>query len=271
MMEIIKNSFKWIIFITLSVVAVGCHQSSEALADEIVINGKLTNSTGKMIWLSEYDAHTMHVIDSVRIEKDELFSFRLKAQEPGFYVVSTRKNDYVILIGNKGETIKLTGDAENLSFTWLAKGSDETRAYLEYWNSTRKQLKRVDSLIFIFRSSHLIPEFMATRIKLDSIFNSIMERQREAATLFVNKNPGSLASILVIDAKFSRIPLFYEARDINYFKLVDSSLIKHYPGNKLVVDFHNRVQQIIKRIKNHPNNNRVLPPGELNPSYSPNR
>jgi len=270
MMEIMKYSFNWIIFITLSIVVIGCQRSSEAGADEIVINGKLTNATGKMIWLSEYDTHTMHVIDSVRVENDELFNFRIKVQEAGFYMISTRNNDFAILIGNKGETIKLTGDATNLSFTWQAKGSEETQPYLEYWKNTRQQLKRVDSLIFIFRSSHLIPEFMATRIKLDSIFNSIMERQREAATHFVNKNPGSLGSLLVIDAKFSKIPLFNEVRDINYFKLVDSSLIKHYPGNKLAIDFHKRVQQIAKRIKNHPNNNRVLPPGELNPSYSPN-
>ena len=270
MMEIIKNSFKWIIFFAFTVVAASCHRSSEAQADEIVINGKLTNSTGKMIWLSEYDTHTMHVIDSVLIENDDLFSFRLKAQEAGFYVVSTRKNDYAILIANKGETIKMTGDASNLSSTWQAKGSDETKPYLEYWNTTRNQLKRVDSLIFIFRSSHLIPEFLTTRIKLDSIFNSIMEKQRDAATHFVNKNPGSLASLLVIDAKFSKISLFNEVRDINYFKLLDSGLNKHYPGNKLALDFHNRVQQIIKKIKYHPNTNRILPPGDKNPSYSPN-
>ncbi len=266
-----KYNFKWIIFITLSIVVVGCHRSSKVGADEIIISGKLTNSAGKMIWLSEYDTHKMHVIDSALIEKDGLFGFRINTQEVGFYALSIQKNDYAIFIGNKGETINFTGDAENLSSTWQAKGSDETRLYLDYWNDTRKQLKRVDSLIFIFRSSHLIPESLSTRIKLDSIFNSIMERQREAATHFVKKNPGSLGSILVLDAKFSKIPLFNEGRDINYFKLVDSSLMKHYPGNNLTIDFHKRVQQIIKRIKNHANKNRILPPGELSPSYSPNR
>jgi len=243
----------------------------EAKTDEIVINGKFTNSAGRMIWLSKLDGNEVHLLDSVMIGSEEIFSFRIKAQTAGFYVVSSRKNDYAIIIGNKGETIKLTGDATQLSSTWDAKGSGETLLYLKFWNVSRKQMKRVDSLTFIFRSSHLTPEYMTTRIRLDSIFNSIMDERRETATRFVNKNPGSLASLLVINNNFSKIPLFYEERDINYFKLLDSCLPKTYKDNKLVTDFHFRVQNIIKNMKLHQESNRILPPGDLNPSFSPNK
>lgn len=270
-MEKVRNRFVWFLLILVTVVFFSCKRTTKAQADEIVINGKLTNSTGKMIWLSELDGNTMHIIDSVRIEEDELFSFRIKAKYAGFYIVSSRKNDYAILIGNTGETIMLTGDATHLLSTWNAKGSDETSLYLDYWNVSRKQLKQIDSLTFLFRSIHMSPEYMASRIRMDSIFNAIMEKQREDATHFINKNRGALASLLVINAKFSKIPLFYEERDINYFKMLDSGLSKTYKGNKLVVDFHNRVQQIIKRIKNHQETNHLLPPGDLSPSYTPNR
>jgi len=126
-------------------------------------------------------------------------------------------------------------------------------------------------LTVLFRSIHMEPDNLASRIRMDSIFNSIMEKQREDATHFINKNPGALASLLVIDAKFSKLPLFYEERDINYFKMLDSGLSKKYKGNPIVVNFHKRVQQIIKSIKNHQKNNRLLPPGELSPSYISNR
>ena len=270
-MEKVKSSILWFILIIVSVFFVSCKRTPKAQSDELVINGKLTNSTGSMIWLSELDGRTVHLMDSVHIGDEGVFSFRIKTQNACFYIVSTRKKDYAIIIGNKGETIMLTGDATHLSSTWNAKGSKETRLYLDYWEESRKQLNRIDSLTFIFRSSHLSPEYMTTRIRLDSIFNAIMEKQRDAATSFVNENPGSLASLLVIDAKFPRNPLFNEVRDINYYKLLDSCLSKTYKDNKLVTDFHIRYQHIIKRIKLHQVNNRILPPGDLNPSLSPNR
>jgi hypothetical protein len=265
------NSIIWVLMILITVVSVSCKRTPEAKADEIVINGALSNSTGKMIRLSAFDGKVMHLIDSIQLEEDEPFSFRVKIKDAGFYVVSSRKNDDAILIGDKGETINLTGDAMHLMSTWNAKGSEETRLYLNYWNSTRMKLKRVDSITFIFRSSQMNPEYLTTRIRLDSIFNGIMEKQHEDATRFLNKNPGALASLLVIDSKFSRQPLFYEERDINYFKMLDSALTKKYSKNKLVTDFHNRVLQILKRIKNHSEINRILPPGELSPSYTPKR
>ena len=271
MMEKVRNTLVWFLLILVAVVFVSCKKTTRAGADEIVINGKLTNSIGKMIWLSEFDGKKMHIIDSALVEEDELFSFLVKPKYAGFYIVSSRKNDNVFLIGNMGETITLTGDANHLSSTWNAKGSDETRLYLNYWNVSRKQLRQIDSLTVLFRSIHMNPESMVSRIRMDSVFNAIMETQRVAATRFINKNKGSLASLLVIDAKFSKIPLFYEERDINYFKMLDSGLSKTYKGNPMVVDFHERVQQILMRIKYHQENNRLLPPGELNPSYAPNR
>lgn len=266
-----KNSILLLILILVSVNFVSCKRTPRAKSDELVINGKLTNSAGRMIWLSELDGKTIHVMDSVLLGNEGVFSFRIKTQNACFYLVSSRKNDYAILIGNKDETIMLTGDATHLSSTWNAKGSKETRLYLDYWDFSRKQLKQVDSLTFIFRGNHQSPEYMATRIRLDSIFNAIMEKQRETATQFVNDNPGSLASLLVIDAKFPKIPLFNEVRDINYYKLLDSCLPKKYKDNKLVADFHIRYQHILKRIKLHQVNNRILPPGDLSPSFSRNR
>ena len=271
MMENMRNTIVWFLFILITIVFVNCNRTSKAGPDEIIINGKLTNSIGKIIWLSEFDGKKMHSIDSAHIEEDELFSFRIKPKYAGFFIVSFRKNDNAFLIGNKGETIILSGDADHLSSTWTAKGSDETKRYLSYWKVSRKQLKTIDSVTVLFRSILMDPDNLASRIRMDSVFNAIMEKQREDATHFINKNPGALASLLVINAKFSKQPLFYEERDINYFKMLDSGLSKTYPGNPLEVDFHNRVLQIQKRIKDHQKNNRLLPPGELSPSYTPNR
>jgi len=271
MMKNVRNTIVWLLFILVAVVFFSCKRTTKAGADEIVINGKLTNSAGKIIWLSEFDGKRMHNIDSAHVEENESFSFKIKPKYAGFFIVSIHKNDDAFLIGNKGETIMLTGDADHLSSSWNARGSDETKRYLAYWNVSRKQLKQIDSLTVLFRSIRMEPDNLGLRIRIDSIFNAIMEKKREDATHFIIKNPGALASLLVIDAKFAKLPLFYEERDINYFKMLDSGLSKTYPGNPLEVNFHERVQRILKNIKYHQQNNRLLPPGDLSPSYAPNR
>ena len=270
-MKKVKNSILWLILILVSAGFVSCKRTPRAKSDDIVINGKFTNADGRMLWLKELNGNSVHVIDSVLLGKEGDFSFRIEAQNTGLYQVSIRKNDFAVIIATRGETIMLNGDADHLSSTWDAKGSKETLLYLDYWNVSRKQLKQADSVTFIFRNSHMSPDYMTTRIRLDSIFNTIMDKQREGATLFVKANPGSLASLLVIDAKFSSIPLFNEERDVSYYKLLDSCLSKTYKDNALVANFHTRFQHINKRIKLHQGTNRILPPGELNPSFSPNR
>ena len=270
-MEKVKSNVLWQILILGLVLFVSCNNIPRAKSDELVINCKLVNSAGRMFWLSELNGEIPHIIDSAKVNNNEIFNFRIKTKNANIYRVSSRKSEYATIIGNKGETIMLTGDALHLSATWSAKGSKETSLYLDYWKVSRIQLKRADSLTFIFRTSHLDPEYLTMRIRLDSIFNAIIDKQREGATRFVKENPGSLASLLVIDAKFSQLPLFNEVRDFSYFVLLDSCLAITYKDDKLVSVFHSRVQHIAKMIKLHQVSNRVLPPGDLNPSYFPNR
>jgi peroxiredoxin len=243
-----------------------CKRIPKALADEIVVYGELVHGDGKLVFLREMDDTGMHILDSTIISENGFYNFRLKVKESSFYLLSLQSSDYAVIIAKKGETIEVSGDALKLSNTWIVKGSKESQLYLDYWKGSRMQKNKLDSLTLIFRNSHETPDYMANRIRLDSVFNSVMEERRDAATKFINKYPGSLASLLVINSQFSNIPLFNKEHDIAFYKLVDSCLTKKYPGNKLALAHHLRVREIEDNIKKRVEVAKMLLPGSPMPN-----
>jgi len=93
-----------------------------------------------------------------------------------------------------------------------------------------------------------------------------MEERRDAATKFLHKNPGSLASLIIINSQFSNIPLFNEEHDIAFYKLLDSCLAKSYPNNKLAQGHHLRVNEIENKIQKRIETSKMLLPGAKMPS-----
>ncbi|NWJ53272.1 MAG: AhpC/TSA family protein [Bacteroidetes bacterium] len=262
----LKNKVVLLFILIVSLFVFSCSRIPKASSDEFVVYGELMHGEGKLVFLREMDETGMHILDSTIVTENGFYSFRLKVKETSFYLLGLRSTDYAVIIASKGETIDVSGDALKLSNTWIVKGSKESKLYLDYWMASRKQKARLDSLTIIFRNSQETPEYMANRIRLDSVFNSVMEERRDAATKFLHKNPGSLASLLIINSQFSNIPLFNEEHDIVFYKLLDSCLAKSYPQNKLVLGYHLRVNEIENKIKKRIEVKKMLLPGAIMPA-----
>ncbi len=262
----LKNKVILLFILTVLLFVFSCRRMPKASVDEIVVYGELVHGDGRFVFLSEMNETGMHILDSVKIDNNGFYNFRRKVKESSFYLIGLHSNDNAVVVANKGETIEVSGDALKLTNTWKVKGSKESKLYLDYWMGSRKQKNRLDSLTLIFRNSQETPEYMTNRIRLDSVFNSVMEERRDAATKFIHKNPGSLASLLIINSQFSNIPLFNEEHDIIFYKLVDSCLAKSYPNNKLALGYHLRVQQIENKIKKRIEVEKMLKPGAYMPA-----
>ncbi len=265
-MRELKNKVALLGILTVSLFVFSCSRVPKASSDEFVVYGELMHGDGKQVFLRVMDETGVHILDSTRVGENGFYSFRLKVKNISFYLLGLRSTDCAIFIANKGETIDVSGDALKLSNTFIVKGSKESKLYLDYWIGSRKQKDRLDSLTLIFRNSHETPDYMANRIRLDSVFNSVMEERRDAATKFLHKNPGSLAALLVINSQFSNIPLFSEEHDIVFYKLLDSCLAKSYPQNKLVLGYHLRVKEIENKIKKRIETEKMLLPGARMPA-----
>ena len=65
----------------------------------------------------------------------------------------------------------------------------------------------------------------------------------------IHENPGSLASLLIFNQHFASKKLFTPENNMGLMLLLDSLLMKNYPGNSHVEAHHRRVEGILKKRK----------------------
>jgi hypothetical protein len=79
-------------------------------------------------------------------------------------------------------------------------------------------------------------DFFRISMMADSAFSGITEEQKKLEQDFIDRNPQSLASLVVLNYSFGLKPVLTPESDLSYYrKLTD--LYKRYPTNKHV-QFH---------------------------------
>jgi hypothetical protein len=225
--------------------AVSCRRKTDKQVAEISISGEMRNADNVVLKLSELDVKKIVPIDSVTLDKDGRFSFKVKPSGAMFLVISVIPAQTLILVASPGEKIHIEGDVLNLVQTSALTGSPASSLMLDFERYTAGNQRKADSLGNVFLSSRSEPDFASIRQHLDSAYQALVQEQRSYMEQFINENSASLASLIVINRKFGPKAVFDENADLNYFQKIDSNLMIAYPGNKHVLDNHSRVESLI--------------------------
>lgn len=182
-----------------------------------LITGKFSNSKGDTLFLTDVSQANFEIIDSVIAGEDGSFEFHPLVTYTGFYNISVGKmgEQFATIILSAGDTLNVTGDAENLGYTWKTEGSDNSKrfdefnAYLTQLDRKRHPLmSRLDSLQRTFQVlvSMLKKEDSLKVDSLDKVFGDIFTTTQNKLTSldsesaifvrgFIDKDPGSFANI----------------------------------------------------------------------------
>jgi thiol-disulfide isomerase/thioredoxin len=252
-----------IIFISLVIIFSGCNDKSR-----FSISGEIKETTKKYIYLSRIDVNIPVLIDSVKISSKGKFSVKVKATEADFYQLGFTKNDFITLLAEPGEKIKLVFDGKNLFENYSVTGSTGSEK-LRYLDVTLADTKRkLDSLNVIYKKASSEPGFDARGPELEEQYNLILNEQRKNSITFILSNVSSLASIKALYQRISPDAyVLYDPKDLQFLKIVSDSLTARYPNSKhvqaLVSDFNKEVNQMYSnRIEQMAKD---LPPTKLNP------
>jgi hypothetical protein len=233
-----------IIFISLVIIFSGCNDKGR-----FSISGIIKETDKKYIYLSRIDVNTPVFIDSVKIKSKGKFSVKVKASEPDFYQVGFSKNDFITLLAEPGEEIKLVFDGKNLFENYTVTGSPGTEK-LRYLDITLADTKRrLDSLNVIYTKASAEPGFDVKGPVFVEQFNSIIQEQRKSSIAFILNNINSLASIKALYQRISPDAyVLYDPKDLQFLKIVSDSLTAHYPNSKhvqaLAGDFNKEMNQM---------------------------
>jgi len=231
--------------IILAVLMMGCG-GNKADENSFVIKGKLTNTKKDSIYLEKLTIKEMAGIDSAVVSEEGEFHFKVKPKEIGFYILKLKKNNFLTLLINKGETVEIIADAKQLQKTYIVSGSKGSEQIKELNDHLQANYTKVDSLSRIYNDSKESPDILKIKASLDSTYKEIFFDQKNFLKNFIDKNTGSLACLIAIYQQFGREPLFNVSNktDFAYFEKLDKALITAYPDNQHSQDLHKRVTEI---------------------------
>lgn len=229
------------------IIAAGCKNNHA-----FTVDGSLKDNNHDYIYISKVDINTPVLIDSSKISSKGFFKFRIKATETDFYQVGYSETDFVNLLAEPGEKIKLIFHGKNLYNNYTVTGSEGSELVQMLDLKLLQTRSRVDSLNTIYETASKEPDFQTRGPLLEQEYLSLLKQQRKFNIEFIIKNINSLASIKALYQKINdQVYVLYEARDLQYLKIVSDSLKVHYPESKhtkaLVSDFEKEMNQFYAR------------------------
>lgn len=239
----------YIFSLIVTVLFSGCG-GNKADRNSFVIRGKLTNTKRDSVYLKELTLYSMKGIDSTVVNEDGDFYFKVKPKEIGFYIIKIKKDNFITLLIDKGETVDVSADVRQMARTYMVSGSIGSSLTRELKNRMIFYDDKLDSITHVYLNSKKKDNYAAIKASIDSTFKKIFVEYKNSLKDFIDKNTNSLAGIIALYQQFGRQEVFKASNkeDFAYFTKLDNELITAYPDNPHSQDLHKRVADY-KKIK----------------------
>jgi thiol-disulfide isomerase/thioredoxin len=181
------------------------------------IYGNLSHSKGDTLYLVDVNKSTFSVIDSVITGEDGSFTLKPTLPSKGFYNINIGhgQDKFAVMILEPGDSVKFTGDANNLGYTWKTEGSkecdrfEELNSFIIDIEKRRAPVKEYqDSIMRVFQVEvSMIAQNDSVKVKaLDDKYGALYNASAGQLTgieqegvkfmrEFINEEPGSFANI----------------------------------------------------------------------------
>ena len=104
--------------VTIIILYSGCKEKNS-----FNVRGVIKGKTSEHIYFNRLDLDTPVLIDSAKINNDGKFRMRIRATEPDFYQVSISPDNFITLLAEPGENIRIRFDSTSLYENYSVTGS----------------------------------------------------------------------------------------------------------------------------------------------------
>ncbi|MCU0472785.1 MAG: AhpC/TSA family protein [Bacteroidales bacterium] len=238
---------RFLLFLIPVILFSGCNKNRV-----FTVHGTVKFNKQDYIYLSRVDVNTPLLIDSSKISRKGNFRFRVEATEPDFYQVGYSVNEFITLLCEPAEKIKISFNDVNLYNDYKVEGSHGSELIQILDLRLIETKARIDSLAPLYDKALKEPGSETEASLLEQELTAQMKAQRKFNIEFIINNINSLAAIKALYQRLNdQTYVLYDARDLQYLKIVSDSLKKHYPESKhtraLVSDFEKEMNQMFSR------------------------
>jgi len=210
------------------------------------ISGLLENSLPReYIFLQELKSNELLTVDSAILSSDGIFEFKRKVQFPSFYLLKINQNNYLTMLIEPGEKIKMTSHFDSLNYPVVVTGSKGTKLLADFNKTLLETTNKMRKLSEIHRMNLGRPDFDKVVDSLDNLGQIYLNEINTYSKKFIDNNITSLASLIALYSQLAPgVYVLNPENDISYYLKVDSSLSKNYPEYEPVVTLHEQVREM---------------------------
>ena len=239
-----------------------CNSGSEFFT----ISGEIKNANGEKLYLTELQTNNVNLIDSVILSNDGDFLFKGHTNIPKFYALRLLQDNYITLIVNPVEKIIINADGMELSNNLTVMGSPDSEKIQDLRLRLEESITKIDSLGIYYRSLIGTSELNRIKDSLSFVSKEIIDEHTSFTKSFIKNNHNSLASLMALYQQIApRRYILNPTDDLEYFELVDSSLMATIPESEAVKTLHAQLIEIKRQLNSEEEINKVVGIGVLAP------
>lgn len=231
------------IFIILTALA-GCKE------DVARISGSLTNHIdGEYIFLDELKSDELIPSDSMRLDNNGNFAFKIRPEHPSFYLLKLNNNNFLTMLVEPDQEILIKAHHDSLNFPSEVTGSEGTTRMVEYNKKLRSTIGKLKALNRVYEEKESEPGLPELMSSLDSMAQEELKELNSYTRNYIDRNITSLVSLVALYQQVAPgVPVLDQTNDWRYFAKVDSSLFRKYPDYGPVVTLHKQVEEMVARL-----------------------
>jgi thiol-disulfide isomerase/thioredoxin len=232
----IRNKSLNLIILSALFMIISICQASAQKTSNVRIKGKLNNNNYKVIYLDKYSNQPEKIDSSAII--NNTFDIKANIGEISFFDLRVADDKMIVLILKPGENVDITLDAANFQMPVSLSGSVQSGQIYDLNFKLKKYELKQDSLNQVYERNK-------DNVKKDSIINVL----REAFDRFSEKEMQLIKKSILNNLTSMSGLLFISKLNANdnadIYSKYDSSLVKNYPNNNFVLEFHKQVAKNI--------------------------
>ena len=216
------------------------------------IEGILENPLPRQyIFFQELKSNELLTVDSVIVSEDGNFEFKRKVKFPSFYLLKINQNNFLTMLIEPGDKIKMTSHFDSLNYPVAVLGSKGTKLMADYNKTMLKTINKLGKLSEIHDENLGRPDFAVVIDSLDNLADGYLNELNSYAKKYIDENMSSLVSLIVLYSQVApNVYVLNFEKDLSYFRKVDSLLFQRYPEYGPVIDLHNQVQEMVTYFEN---------------------
>lgn len=217
------------IFLLILLITASCKNENK-----IIIRGEVENATQDYLQVKKVNLNNTIFVDSLRINSSGKFKIELENDEPAFYNIGYDDNEFVTVVTEPGDRIRLLFKGKKLQNDYLVEGSEESEKIRMLDRKLGESVLKLDSLVDEYQEVTGKTDMQDRAAEIEEAYDSLVQQQRKHNIAFILDNLNKLSAVKALYQKINEnMYVLYSERDLQYLKLVSDSLGKYYPGTTL--------------------------------------